>query len=135
VQYSLEKQLNVGQRHRDTDTPLQFRSFPMRFALPLIALAAIAAPAFAAPVAGETVTVRIAYGDVDLTSAEGRAALEARIDAKLRKACASDSTARYTIGRTAIDAKCVADARATALAEVDRVAAAEARSGRAVAAN
>lgn len=107
----------------------------MRFALPLIALAAIAAPAFAAPVAGETVTVRIAYGDVDLTSAEGRAALEARIDAKLRKACASDSAARYTIGRTVIDDKCVADARVAALAEVERVAAAEARSGRAVAAN
>lgn len=36
----------------------------MRFILPQIALAAVAGP-----VAAETVTVRIAYGDVDVTSA------------------------------------------------------------------
>jgi UrcA family protein len=104
----------------------------MRFALPLIALVAIAAPAIAAD---NTVTVRIAYGDVDVTSTEGRTELEARIDAKLRKVCALEGAARYTHGRTAIDDKCVADARVAALAEVERVAAAEARSGRAVAAN
>ena len=102
--------------------------FPMRFILPLIALAA------AAPLAAETVAVRVAYGDVDVTSAEGRAALEARIDAKLRQACALKA-ARYTFGRTIVDEKCVADARVAALAEVERVAAAEARAGRAIAAN
>lgn len=107
----------------------------MRFTLPLIALAAIAAPAFAAPAGEETVTVRIAYGDVDVTSAEGRAALEARIEAKLRKACTVEAASRYAYGRTAIDNKCVADARVAALAEVERVAALEARGGRAVAAN
>jgi len=107
----------------------------MRFALPLIALVAIAAPVIAAPAADDTVTVRIAYGDVDVTSTEGRATLEARIDAQLRKSCALEGTARYTHGRDAIDDKCVADARVAALAEVERVAAAEARSGRAVAAN
>jgi UrcA family protein len=110
--------------------------FPMRFALPLIALAAVAAPVLAAPqVDAETVTVRIAYGDIDLTSAEGRAALEARIDAKLRKACTVEGIARYSSGRTVRDDSCVTEARAAALAEVERVAAAEARSGRAVAAN
>lgn len=101
----------------------------MRFILPLIALAA------AAPLAAETVTLRVAYGDVDVTSAEGRAAIEARIDAKLRQACKLEGTARYTFGRTVVDEKCVADARVAALAEVERVAAAEARAGRAVAAN
>ena len=108
----------------------------MRFTLPLIALAAVAAPVLAAPQAGEeTVTLRVAYGDVDLTSAEGRAALEARIDAKLRQACALEGAARYTYGRKPVDEKCVAEARTAALAEVERVAAAEARRGRAVAAN
>ncbi|MDP5104501.1 MAG: UrcA family protein [Erythrobacter sp.] len=107
----------------------------MRFALPLIALAVVAVPAVAAPAADTTVTVSIAYGDVDVTSAEGRAALESRIDAKLRKACAIEGAARYTHVRTAVDSKCVADARDAAMAEVERVAAAEARSGRAVAAN
>ncbi len=107
----------------------------MRYILPLIALVAVAAPAVAAPAAEETVTVRIAYDDVDVTSAEGRAAIEARINAKLRKACTVETAGRYTYGRSIIDDKCVADARTVALAEVARVAAIEARSGRAVAAN
>jgi len=108
----------------------------MRFILPLIALAIVAAPALAAPQAGEeTVSVRVAYGDVDVSTPEGRAALEARIDAKLRQACKLDATTRYTYGRKLVDEKCVADARTVALAEVERVATAEARRGRAVAAN
>jgi UrcA family protein len=108
----------------------------MRFTLPLIALAAVAAPVLAAPQADDkVVTLRVAYDDVDLTSAEGRSALEARIDAKLRQACAIDGVARYTYGRKLVDEKCVAEARTAALAEVERVAAAEARRGRAVAAN
>ena len=104
----------------------------MRKFLPLIAFAALCAPALAT---AETVTVRIAYGDVDVTSAAGRSTLEARIEAQLRKACAIPGAARYTHGRTAVDSKCVAEARTAALAEVERVAAAEARSGRSVAAN
>jgi UrcA family protein len=101
----------------------------MRFILPLIALAA------AAPLAAETITLRVGYGDVDVTSTEGRAAIEARIDAKLRQACKLEGAGRYTFGRSVIDEKCVADARVAALAEVERVAANEARAGRAVAAN
>lgn len=107
----------------------------MRITVPLIAFAIVAAPAVAAPAAEETVTVRIPYGDVDMTSSEGRAALESRIDAKLRKACALQGTARYSHGRATVDDKCVADARIAALAEVERVAAAQVRSGRVVAAN
>lgn len=108
----------------------------MRIALPLIALAAAAAPALAAPPVGqETVTVRVAYGDLDLTSAAGRAALEARIDARLRKACTVDGLARYAYGRPVVDQQCVEKARTAALAEVERLAAAEARRGPAIAAN
>ncbi len=106
----------------------------MRFTLPLIALALVAAPAFAAP-AEQTVAVRVAYGDVDVTSAEGRAVLEARIEAKLRQACKLEGAGRYTYGRKLVDQQCVADARIAAMTEIERVAAAEARSGRAVAAN
>lgn len=107
----------------------------MRFVLPLIALAVVAAPAIAAPVAQGTTTVRIAYDDVDLTTAEGRAALEARIDAKLRKACTADASMRYTFGRSVLDETCVADAKVVAMAELERVVALETRRGRAVAAN
>jgi UrcA family protein len=107
----------------------------MRFTLPLIALAVVAAPVAAEPAADQTVTVRIAYGDVDVTTPEGRAALEARIEAKLRKACTVEAAGRYSAGRSSVDSKCVAEARVAALAEVERVAATEARSGRSVAAN
>lgn len=82
----------------------------MRFILPLIALAALAAPA----AAEQVVTVKIGYGDIDVTTAEGRAALEARIDARLKKACALPATARYTHTGTAVDSKCIADARSAA---------------------
>ena len=102
----------------------------MRFTLPLLALVALAAPA----AAEQVVTVKIGYGDVDVTTAEGRATLEARIDARLKKACAV-TAARYTHTRSAVDSKCVADARVAALAEVERVAALQQRSGREVAAN
>jgi UrcA family protein len=108
----------------------------MRFILPLIALAAVAAPVAAEAAAEQAVTVRIAYGDVDVTTPEGRAALEARIDAKLRQACTVEAAGRYSSGRTSVDSKCVAEARTVALAEVERVAMMQqARSGRTVAAN
>jgi UrcA family protein len=132
---SFNPQPNVGKRHRPFPKPsLIFRSFPMRFTLPLIALAAIAAPI--APASAEKlVTVRIGYADVDVTTAEGRAALEARIEARLRKACSLEAAARYSFSRADVDSKCLADARTAARAEIERVAAAEMRSGREVAAN
>lgn len=102
----------------------------MRLLLPLIAFAALAAPA-----AAETVTVRVGYSDVDVATPEGRAALEARIDARLKKACALGGAARYTLGRVVIDNACLADARTAAKAEIERVAALETRAGRSVAAN
>lgn len=109
----------------------------MRLILSTIALAAVAAvPAVAAPVvAEETVTVRVAYADIDLGSAEGRAALEARVDAKLREACTVEANSRYGFGRDIVDEKCVAEARTVALAEVERLAAAERRAGGQIAAN
>jgi UrcA family protein len=117
-------------------TPSLPKEYPMRFILPIIALAAIAAPLAAAPHGGdEIVTVRIDYADIDLASAEGRAALEARIDAKLREACTMENNSRYSFGRTIVDQKCVAEARTIALAEVAQVAAREARIGREMAAN
>lgn len=114
--------------------PLNHGVSSMRFALPLIAIASLAAPALAAA-PQETVSVRVAYDDLDVTSAEGRAALEARIDAKLRQACKLERAARYTYGRAPLDETCFAQARTAALAQVERVAAAEAWRGREVAAN
>lgn len=106
----------------------------MRHTLSLIALAALASAPVSAASADKTRTVKIAYGDVDVTTPEGRAAIEARIDAKLRKACSSEAS-RYTYGRPVVDSQCVIDARAVALTEVERVAADQTRGGRTVAAN
>ncbi|QIQ87262.1 UrcA family protein [Erythrobacter sp.] len=107
----------------------------MRLALPLIALAALATPAVAAPQGtNETVTVRISFDDLDLAKADDRAVLEQRVDAQLRRACTLPSRPAYVVGPL-VDEKCVAEARTAALAEVERVAAAQARRGREVAAN
>lgn len=104
----------------------------MRFTLPLIALAALATPALASE---ETVDVRVSYGDLDLTTDAGRIALEDRVAAHLRKACTIDAASRYTFGRPRKDAQCYADSMASAKVEVERVAAAQQRRGREVAAN
>ena len=110
----------------------------MRFVLTApalaLALATTAAPAaFAADVAEETVTVRVDIADLDLASAADRAALEARVEARLREACTTSS--RYSFGRDIVDEKCIADARSEALAQVERIAARDARSAGAVSAN
>ena len=108
----------------------------MRLALPFIALATAAAPLAAATQDGDvTVPVRVSFEDIDLTSAEGRALLEDRIDAKLRKACTVTTSSRYTYGRSIVDEKCVADARAQAMQAVAEVAAKVARGGRQASAN
>ncbi|MFO6446448.1 UrcA family protein [Erythrobacter sp. NE805] len=103
----------------------------MRFLLPLLALATVAVPA----AAQETVTVRIGYGDVDVTTSEGRAVLEARIEARLKKACALEGAARYTHSGKAIDSKCLTEARAAAKTELERIALREGRGAASLAAN
>lgn len=110
----------------------------MRFVLTApvlaIALAAAATPAaLAADNGEETVTVRVDIADLDLASADDRAALEARVDAQLRDACTTSS--RYTYGRAIVDEKCLADARSEVIAQVERIAVSEARAGGAVSAN
>ncbi len=104
----------------------------MRFALPILALAALAAPAAANE---ETVIVRVDFADLDLSQDQARVALEERIEAQLRDACTVDIRSRYAYGRTIVDEQCVAEARQAAFAEVERAVMARARSGREVAAN
>ena len=95
----------------------------MRTILPLIALASVAAPALAEATADETVvTVRIDTTGLDVNTNEGRAALEARIDAKLAEACEISTASRYTYGRPVRDEVCIAKARTEALAQAERSA-------------
>lgn len=108
----------------------------MRFSLPLLAIAAVAAPLSAAPQTDQdTVTVRITFADLDVTSPEGRAALEQRIEEQVRAACTIEKGSRYRYGARLVDESCTATAREEALASAARVAASKARGGRQVAAN
>ncbi|MEM1195580.1 MAG: UrcA family protein [Pseudomonadota bacterium] len=107
----------------------------MRTTLSLIALAALAAPALvAAQPAEEIVTVRIDTADIDVTTSEGRAELEARIESKLRMACTIKSS-RYGYNRPVRDQACLTRARADALVQVQSITASQRRGGRQVAAN
>jgi len=108
----------------------------MRTILSVLALTALTAPAFAAPqTAEETVTVRIQTAGIDVTTTEGRAELEARIETKVRTACTVSKASRYSYGRTVLDEACISKARAEALAEVERLALSKQGGGRQVAAN
>ncbi len=109
----------------------------MRFILSTAALAlALVVPATAASADDQaTVTVRVDVADIDLTSAEGRDAAEARLEEALRTACTYESTLRYFHGRSVLDQKCITEARAAARAQVERVAMNAARSSGTVAAN
>ncbi|MEM1052599.1 MAG: UrcA family protein [Pseudomonadota bacterium] len=93
----------------------------MRFFLPVFALtAALASPALA-QVSDDLVSFRVDIGDLDLSSPQGRAELETRVEAEARIACTRDIDARYTFGRDLIDQRCVAEARDAAMAEVERL--------------
>ncbi len=105
----------------------------MRTIATILAAVALAVPAAAAE--PEAVTVRISTAGIDLTTAEGRAKLEERITAKVRKACTIGTASRYNYGRPVLDQACIAEARAEALAKAERVAAAKSAGGRQVSAN
>lgn len=79
------------------------------------ALALVAVPATANT---ETVEVRVAYGDLDITSAEGRAALEQRIQRMAVKACEVADPLGRAPAKT--DWSCVAATKRAALAQVER---------------
>lgn len=108
----------------------------MRTILSMIALATITVPALAAaqPVE-DVVTVRINTADIDVTTREGRAELEARIDSKLRAACTITKSSRYGYGRPVRDEACITKARADALAQAESLAKSQRSGGRQVAAN
>ncbi|MEP0189609.1 MAG: UrcA family protein [Erythrobacter sp.] len=110
----------------------------MRFTLSLLAIAAIATPAVAQPgAANETVavTVKISTVGLDLSTNEGRKALNARIESKLRKACEIENASAFSFGGKTIDRACLANARTQARAKAAELAGISSRSGREVAAN
>lgn len=109
----------------------------MRLAVfPIVLAALLSTPALAAPRdAEELVTLRVPYADLDLVKEADRAALEARVAARLRQVCRQTTISRYTLGRAAVDQKCVADGIAAAKFEVERLATTAQPRGREMAAN
>jgi len=79
-----------------------------------LALAAAAAASLAAPAVAQGDSVTIGYGDLNLASQAGRAALNQRIDGAARQLCGESSPLelkRVALGRTC-RAGVLADARA-----------------------
>ncbi|MET4131860.1 UrcA family protein [Porphyrobacter sp. MBR-155] len=77
----------------------------IRFFLPVLAFA------LAVPAAAETVTVKVPFGDLDLTKETDRAALDRRLARATHKACGSPSARDISVLRSY--RACVDEARAT----------------------
>lgn len=91
-----------------------------RFA-PLASLAAfgLAVSAGAAPASAKSVSIDIEYADLDLTSPQGQAKLERRIDAAARQICGANEQRTGT--RIIIDPKvrtCIAEVKAKTAPQV-----------------
>lgn len=96
----------------------------------ILGLLAPPAMLLAAPAAAEPVTIRVAYGDLDLTTAQGISQLETRLERAGRRACQNGNAMR-SLGHLTSYRACVADLRG-AWREQVRIAAAEAGNARRV---
>lgn len=85
-----------------------------KFVVP--AFAALSLAAAAQPASAEQVTVKVAYADLDLTTATGVATLEIRLAGAIRAACERPDTRELKAMQAWSD--CVADAKAKADAVV-----------------
>ena len=89
---------------------------------PLAAACGLALAASAAPAAAKTVSVDVAYADLDLTSPQGQSALDRRIDSAARHICRGDEP---RIGTRIVDNArmrfCVAEVKARAASQVAAV--------------
>lgn len=65
-----------------------------KFAVAALAALLFAGTAQAEEPETETVSVVVSYGDLDLTTAAGKATLDARIDAAVKEVCARPTTIR-----------------------------------------
>ena len=91
-------------------------------AAPLAAACGLALAASAAPAAAKTVSVDVAYADLDLTSPQGQSVLDRRIDSAARHICGDG---RQRTGTRIVDnAKmrvCVAEVKARTASQVAAV--------------
>lgn len=88
-------------------------------------LASIAAPiglalaALATPAAAQTISIDVSYADLDLTSPQGQAALDRRIDSAAREICGGEEQRTGT--RIVMNTKvrtCIAEVKAKAAIQV-----------------
>jgi len=97
----------------------------------LLSAALVAASLAAAPASAQTAdrpAIAVSHDDLDLGTAEGRAALDLRLLHAARSVCGTPSPADAR-GRSALDG-CVAEARAAAAAQRDAAIALAQREGR-----
>lgn len=84
-----------------------------------LALAVTAAAAIATPAAAQTDSITIGYGDLNLSSQAGRAALDQRIDGAAQQLCGSYSPLELKMA--ALSRACRAGVQADARAQLARV--------------
>ena len=90
-------------------------------------IGALALAATVPAVAAESRTVR--YDDLNLASAAGIERLESRINGAARQVCGARDDYRQSLMLQAETKKCIADAKARAMAQVARLEASAARGG------
>lgn len=81
-----------------------------------LAIAAIATPALAGP--ADVPTKEVSFGDLDLTTAAGQAALDRRIDVAARKVCHMDDMRTATRLKSRERQECYDKARASAANQI-----------------
>jgi UrcA family protein len=84
----------------------------------VLSAAALACAAIAAPTLAEPVTLAVPYGDLDLTTQDGRAILDIRLARAARMVCGDVSATRDLLAKRAHRA-CVAEARANTRDQVE----------------
>jgi len=82
-----------------------------RFVMPALALA------LAVPAAAEPTSVAVRYGDLDLTKADGRAALERRLTQAALRVCGDRQPRALSL--IAAQRRCIADTRASYQPQVE----------------
>lgn len=82
-----------------------------RLVLPALALA------LAAPAAAETAAVKVSYADLDLTKADGRAALDRRLERAAQRLCGTRPVRNLAMMQS--HKACMAEARASYVPQVE----------------
>jgi len=102
-----------------TNANAMLRHAAIRTALGACLIAALSGAAYAAAPGTASASMRVNYGDLNLTSEQGNKELYARIVAAARQVCAADQTDARDLHARSIEQSCERQAVATAVGRVN----------------